>query len=161
MIFVATGSQKFQFDRLLKLLDELAGKGKIEEKIFAQVGSSTYRPVHYEYQTFMDQNDFEETIKGCSVLITHCGIGSIISGKKYHIPIIVFPRLKKYEEAVDDHQWEFANAFSAMDYVLMYHEGDDLTDLIRRSRDFKFRDYQSNRENILSTIENYLITFKK
>ena len=37
MIFVTTGSQKFQFNRLLQKIDLLIEEGMIREKVFAQV----------------------------------------------------------------------------------------------------------------------------
>ena len=49
MIFVTTGSQKFQFNRLLQKIDRLIEEGVIQEEVFAQVGESDYRPAHYEY----------------------------------------------------------------------------------------------------------------
>ena len=56
MIFVTLGSQKFQFNRLLKAIDGL----EVEEEIFAQIGYSDYIPVNYSYKTFLDRNEFNE-----------------------------------------------------------------------------------------------------
>ena len=52
MIFVVLGTQKFQFNRLLKKLDELSDAGKIE-KIFAQIGQSDYRPQIMSMKSFL------------------------------------------------------------------------------------------------------------
>lgn len=38
MIFITLGSQKFQFNRLLKAVDELVAAGKIKDEVFAQIG---------------------------------------------------------------------------------------------------------------------------
>ena len=40
MIFITLGSQKFQFNRLLKAIDKLVEQGKIKEEVFAQIGIS-------------------------------------------------------------------------------------------------------------------------
>lgn len=49
-IFITLGSQKFQFNRLLKAVDELCeNKEEKEREIFAQIGYSTYKPKHFEY----------------------------------------------------------------------------------------------------------------
>ena len=40
MIFITLGSQKFQFNRLLKTVDELVERGIIKEEVFAQIGYS-------------------------------------------------------------------------------------------------------------------------
>ena len=44
MIFVTVGTQKFQFDRLLKEIDSLIASKYIKEKVFIQRGNSTYLP---------------------------------------------------------------------------------------------------------------------
>ena len=54
MIFITLGSQKFQFDRLLKEVDRLIADGVIQEKVFAQIGASEYLPQNYTYERFLD-----------------------------------------------------------------------------------------------------------
>lgn len=44
MIFVAVGTQMFQFNRMLSLLDEAVKVEMICDKIVAQIGNSTYIP---------------------------------------------------------------------------------------------------------------------
>ena len=58
MIFVVLGSQKFQFNRLLKKIDELIEQGIMEESVFAQVGFSDYVPQYYEYKNFVCRDEF-------------------------------------------------------------------------------------------------------
>ena len=53
MIFITLGSQKFQFNRLLKAVDDL----NIDDIIFAQTGYSDYQPQHYKYQKVMADTD--------------------------------------------------------------------------------------------------------
>ena len=49
-IFITLGSQKFQFNRLLKAVDELCEKGTIDaEDVFAQIGYSDYIPKNFSY----------------------------------------------------------------------------------------------------------------
>ena len=79
MIFVTLGSQKFQFDRLLKKLDELIEEGVITEPVTAQIGASTYEPKHYEYVRFMDREEFAATMDRCDTVVTHGGTGVIIT----------------------------------------------------------------------------------
>ena len=58
MIFVTLGSQKFQFDRLLKAVDELIENKTIIEDVFAQTGYSDYEPKNYLYKKFLDHEEF-------------------------------------------------------------------------------------------------------
>lgn len=48
MIFVALGTQKFQLNRLLKMLDDMIKEGRLKEKVIAQIGHSDYIPKNYE-----------------------------------------------------------------------------------------------------------------
>ncbi|EGW41275.1 PssE/Cps14G family polysaccharide biosynthesis glycosyltransferase [Desulfosporosinus sp. OT] len=160
MIFVVLGTQKFQCNRLLKQVDELIESGEIDEPTFAQVGHSDYRPKYYKYIDFLDKASFDEKVKECSLLITHGGVGTIIAGINYRKPVIVFPRLKKYSEHVDDHQMEIARAFSKKGYVLMCCEEDNLGELIKNSRTFKFGIYVSQREKTVRVIGDYITQIK-
>ena len=73
MIFVTLGSQKFQFTRLLKAVDEL----DTEEEIFAQIGYSDYKPQHYKYKEFLDREEFAAWEEKADIVITHGGTGAI------------------------------------------------------------------------------------
>lgn len=78
MIFVTTGSQKFQFNRLLQKIDLLIEEGMIREEVFAQIGVSDYQPKHYEYCRFLDREGFTGKLRECRMVITHGGTGVII-----------------------------------------------------------------------------------
>ena len=71
MIFVTLGSQKFQFNRLLKELDRLIVEKKIEDKIFAQTGYSDYKPEHFEYKEFLDRDEFKKIMQESDIVIAH------------------------------------------------------------------------------------------
>lgn len=155
MIFVVLGTQKFQFNRLLKKLDELSDAGKIE-KIFAQIGQSDYRPQNYEYEVFLNKNRFERKMKECSMLITHGGVGTIISGIRYSKPILVVPRLQIYGEHIDDHQIQIAKAFSQKNYVSMCIDMEKLYESIQMAQHHTYNEYQSHRKEAVTFINNYL-----
>lgn len=156
MIFVVLGTQKFQFNRLLKEIDRLIEKKKIEDEVFAQIGHSDYMPKNYVALDFLDKVVFENKISSCDMLITHSGVGSIVSGINNGKPVIVVPRLKKYNEHVDDHQLEIAAAFSQKNYVLMCSEVKDLEKTIVEAEIHKFDKYVSQREKTVNTISRYL-----
>lgn len=156
VIFIVLGTQKFQFNRLLKLLDKLIEENKIKDSVFAQIGHSDYTPKHYAFTDFLDKDNFEKKIQECDVLITHSGVGTIISGVNNNKPTIVVPRLKKFNEHVDDHQCEIANAFAKKKLVLLYEENDKLEELINKSEKFKYEKYISNKNKINSIILKFI-----
>ena len=71
MIFVTLGSQKFQFDRLLKKIDELIQNGELKDKVFAQIGYCDYVPQNYEYKKFLNREEFGMSMEKSSIVITH------------------------------------------------------------------------------------------
>lgn len=156
MIFAVLGTQKFQLNRLLIQLDQAIEDGFIQEEVFAQIGNSDYFPRHFSYKDFMNKEDFDAQVEKSDVLITHSGVGSIISGLKSNRPIIVFPRLRKFQEHVDDHQLDIAQAFEKKGYVLCCYENDSLVEKIEQARNFQFQTYHSQRKQVVGIISDFI-----
>ena len=73
-IFITLGSQKFQFNRLLKAVDELCEKGTVDaEDVFAQIGYSDYLPKNFSYKKFLDRDEFSNEMEKANIVITHGG----------------------------------------------------------------------------------------
>ena len=156
MIFVAVGTQKFQMNRLLKEIDNCIESRDITEKVFAQIGNSTYQPKNYEYSTFLCKEHFEERVKECNLLITHSGVATIITGLKFDKPVIVVPRLAKYGEHVDDHQLQIADSFQELNFVIKCQDIPKLSEAITEARSHKFDRYISQREKMIKTVELFI-----
>ena len=117
MIFITLGSQKFQFDRLLKAVDDLVERGVITEDVFAQSGYSTYVPRHYPTKAFLNREEFTQMQDRADIVITHGGTGAIIGAVKKGKKVIAVPRLAKYGEHVDDHQLQITLQFGNMNFI--------------------------------------------
>ena len=156
MIFVAVGTRKFQLNRLLKKLDELVVSGLITDEIYAQIGYSDYKPQHYRYIDFLPQEQFNAEIEKCDLLITHGGVGIILAGLKARKSVIVFPRLAKFGEHVDDHQLEITEAFVELNYVLQCVDIDYLHKTIMEANTHSFGCYCSHRVKVIKTIEEFI-----
>lgn len=156
MIFVVLGTQKFQLNRLLQKLDEYVEQGLLTDEIYAQIGNSTYKPRHYAYKDFMDKKEFDATIAKADLVIAHSGVGTIITAIHAKKPVVVFPRLAKYKEHVDDHQLDIARAFEMKRYVLCCYENDDLLEKINKCKSFHFDEYVSQQKQIIGIIKDFL-----
>ena len=119
MIFVTVGSRNYPFDRLFKKLDELYEKGIIKDKMFAQIGTSTYKPKHFEYKDFISQEEFEKYIKEADIVVSHGASGSIMKALNAGKKVIAVTRLEKYGEHINDHQIQNNEAFRDNNYVIM------------------------------------------
>ena len=82
MIFVTVGSQKFQFDRLIRAVDDLVATGVVGGGGFAQTGACTYIPIHVSHEAFLDRETFRAKMDACDVVVTHGGTGAIIGAVK-------------------------------------------------------------------------------
>ena len=156
MILITLESQKFQFNRLLIEIDRLVEEKKINEEVFAQIGYSDYRPKNYKYKEFLDRDEFAEIMSRCNKVITHGGTGAIVGAVKRGKKVIAVPRLAKYGEHVDDHQLQIIEQFTEMNFILGVKEVDEIENKLMNLDEECFKDYVSNTENIIKSIENYL-----
>lgn len=156
MIFVTVGSQKFQFDRLLKEIDSAIEEGIITEEVFAQIGSSTYIPKHYDYSSFLDNDVFIKRIEESDMIISHGGTGSIINSLNMKKKVIAVARLSKYGEHIDDHQLQIVDKLSINNHIIGVKDMSDLKNAITMSRDFSFNSYVSQDNKLLKDVDSFL-----
>lgn len=119
LIFVTVGSRNYPFDRLFKKLDSLYEEGVLTDSMFAQIGTSSYKPKHYQYKEFISQEEFMEKVKQADIVVTHGASGSIMKALNAGKKVIAVTRLEKYGEHINDHQIQNNEAFSSNGYVLM------------------------------------------
>lgn len=156
MIFVTLGSQKFQFNRLLKEVDNLIEKGKIQEEVFAQIGVSDYKPKNYKCKEFMMQDEFNDYLDKSDIVITHAGTGVIINAIKRGKKIIGVPRLVKYGEHVDDHQIQLIDEFKKMNFIESVYEIENLKYAIKTVKEKKYNIYVSNTDRVVDDIKKFI-----
>lgn len=154
MILVTLGTQKFQMDRLVQAVDELAKN--VSEEIFVQTGNSTYVPKYCMAKNFVDAQEFQNMIEECSVLITHSGVGTIMRGIGVGKPVVVVPRLAKYHEHVDDHQVQIAEAFASKGCVLYCADLAKLEETVQKARTHSFSMYHAPKSNVEDIILEFL-----
>lgn len=96
MIFVTVGSRNYPFDRLFKRLDALYEDGTLTESMFAQIGTSTYKPKNYDFKEFVSPEEFVELIEKADIVVTHGASGSIMKALNAGKKVIAVTRLEKY-----------------------------------------------------------------
>jgi UDP-N-acetylglucosamine transferase subunit ALG13 len=126
MIFVTVGNHYQGFDRLVRKVDEITSRTSYDFLI--QKGYTPYCPRSARYFDFVPIQTAMEYIRTSEMVISHAGIGTIILCKKYGIPLLIFPRRKKYKEHGTDHQMEIAQAIEARkdDTISIVYEDDQL-----------------------------------
>lgn len=156
MIFVTVGSQKFQFNRLLKKIDELIDQGIIEEKVFAQTGASDYLPRNYSYEHFLDRETFAEKISECDKVITHGGTGVIIGSVKKGKKVLAVPRYARFGEHVDDHQIQLLQQFDELGIIIACYDLDELEKKFEELCKADLKPYTSNTGALIDSIDQFI-----
>ena len=101
MIFVTIGTQT-PFDRLIKIIDNIALE--INEPIIAQVYNSQYKAQNIQTIDFLSPKEFNDLFEKARLIISHAGMGTIITALLKCKPIIIYPRLASLGEHRNDHQ---------------------------------------------------------
>lgn len=156
MIFVCVGSREYQFNRLLKKLDELVSEGIIEDKIVAQIGQSQYEPQNYEWHRFLDRDVFKNYQMESDLIISHAGTGALIGALKLEKQVISVPRLAKFDEHIDDHQTQISTALTEGGYLREVLDMDNLAETIRLCKEEPIVKKYDRPSNILEIIEGFL-----
>lgn len=156
MILVTLGTQDKSFARLLEAVQKEIDNGKIKEKVIVQAGHTKYESRDMEIFDLIDREKFSSLIKECDVLITHGGVGSIITGLQNDKKVIVAPRLAKYDEHMNDHQMQITENFAKAGYILPLYENDDLGKILTETKKFKPKRFKSNTSKMIKIIENYI-----
>lgn len=161
MILVTLGTQDKSFKRLLEKLEEELEKGKIKDEIIVQAGYTDFNSNNMIIKKLIPMDEFDELIEKCDILITHGGVGSIITGLRKNKKVIAVARLKKYKEHTNDHQLQIIDNFTKAGYILNLDDFDSINDAINEAKKFTPNKYVSNKDNFVKTIESIIDKYLK
>jgi len=156
LIFVALGTQEFQFERLLKELDKVVNDNNLTTKIVVQAGFTNYYSPNLELHDFMTIDEFNHTLDSCDIFITHGGTSNIFSALKKDKKVIVVPRLKKCKEHVDDHQTEISEFVHSNNFAMVVEEISNLYEAIKTIEHTEFDKYYNDNTLLINDLINYI-----
>lgn len=156
MILVTLGTQDKEFRRLLDIVEDAINRKVIKDEVIVQAGHTKYDSKNMKIFDFLDREEFCKLINECDLLITHAGVGSIITGLNNDKKVIVVPRLAKYNEHLNDHQLQITNNFVKKGYILALNEEDKIEYVLKKIKTFKPNKFESNTKNMVKLIENYI-----
>lgn len=151
MIFLTVGTQ-LPFARLTRATNRIAGENNL--KIFAQTAEPDANYPHLEHQAFLNPNEYETILSKARILVGHAGIGTILTAKKYQLPVILFPRSAKLGEHRNDHQ--LATVANMKDHtgVFVAHTDQELSALLLRKDLLPARDEDNKNHHRLKRFLN-------
>lgn len=156
MIFVCVGSREYQFNRLLKKLDELVEQNIIQDKVIAQIGGSEYEPRHFEWHRFLDRDEFQRLRTEADLIISHAGTGALIGALKLEKQVIAVPRLAQFGEHIDDHQTQISGVLAGEGYLREVLDMEKLAETIALCKDQPITKRYNRPSNIIQLIEDFI-----
>lgn len=156
MILVLLGTQNNNFTRLLNAIQKNIDDKKITDKVIVQAGFTKFESNDMQIFNLIDKKEFSRLQDEANLIITHGGVGSIVSSLEKGKKVLVVPRLKKFGEHVNDHQMQIARKFKQQGYVKYVINMKNLGKVINSMETFTPKKYKKSETNIISIIENYI-----
>jgi len=123
MIFMTVGTQ-LPFDRLAKEVDAWAGARQME--VFAQVGASDLELRRITAVPNLEPQEFEAKMREATAVISHAGMGTILTALQLRKPIVIMPRLAAFKEHRNDHQLATARQLQGRPGILIAMDASEL-----------------------------------
>lgn len=156
MILVLLGTQNNSFIRLLEAIQKNIDNKVITDEVIVQAGFTKFESKDMNVLDLIDKEELSKLQDRADLIITHGGVGSIISSLKKGKKVIVVPRLKKYGEHVNNHQIQIARRFEQEGYVKHVINLKNLEKVLESIESFTPRPYENDESNVLTIIENYI-----
>ena len=124
MIFVTVGTERFQFNRLMRAVDDVLGSLS-PEPVFVQTGACTHIPA-CPNAPLVPFKEFARKIHAARVVVAHAGVGTfVMCAQQGKVPIMM-ARKGRLGEHVDDHQQMLAERFARAGRILLVDNEEEL-----------------------------------
>jgi UDP-N-acetylglucosamine transferase subunit ALG13 len=101
-VIIVTVGMQLGFDRLIAAMDALAPT--LGMPVIAQTGKGTYHPQHMEARARIAPAEFEMLVGEAQLIVSHAGIGTVLTAARCRKPIVLLPRRADLQEHRNDHQ---------------------------------------------------------
>lgn len=156
MILVTLGTQDKTFVRLLEKINQLIDQGLIKDKVIVQAGFTKYNSDNMEIFDLIPQDEFNSLMAQADLIITHGGVGNIISALEKNKKVIAVPRLAKYGEHINDHQTQIIAKFNDLGYIIGLQDVDELDKAIKEVKKFKPQKFVHDNSKMLSLVSKLI-----
>ena len=111
MILLTIGSHE-PFDRLVETIDTWCTTRDCGNRVFGQITEHAgYVPSSFQTVAMLDPIEYRERCQTAELIVSHAGMGSIITAMSLGKPILVMPRRAHLGETRNDHQYATATRF--------------------------------------------------
>ncbi len=113
------------FDRLVAAIDTWA-KDSPSSLVVGQIGDSALRPAHIDWREMLSPAEYKEQFTKADLVISHVGMGTIITAAELQKPLILLPRRAELHEVTSDHQMATARWLTGRLGVTVVNSENDL-----------------------------------
>lgn len=129
MILVTVGMQ-LGFDRLIAAMDQVAPE--LDLPVIAQTGLGNYTPRNMEARAKIPPAEFEALVQQSRLIVSHAGIGTVLTAARFGKPVILVPRRADLDEHRNDHQLATVNNLAGRPGILVAMTEADLPARIKQ-----------------------------
>ena len=130
MILVTVGGQ-MPFDRLVLAVDRWVGeRGRTD--FLAQIGPGAQAPTSMQSLPFLTPSEFKARVSEADAVVSHAGMGTILTCLHLGTPVLVMPRRGSFQETRNDHQVATARRLAERGLVTVADDEDRLHEELDR-----------------------------
>jgi UDP-N-acetylglucosamine transferase subunit ALG13 len=107
LIFLTIGTHE-PFDRLVRAVDDWCALRGSGAQVFGQITDpkpGAWHPQHFAWVARLAPQDYEKRVSAARLIVSHAGMGSILTALQHAKPIVVMPRRGHLHETRNDHQF--------------------------------------------------------
>ena len=156
MILVLLGTQNNSFHRLLDEIQRNIDNGNILDEVIVQKGYTKFESKNMTLYNQLPIDELNQLIEKADLVITHGGVGSIVTSISMNKKVIAVPRLSIYDEHVNDHQLDIIESFNEMGYIIGLQSVDELENALKKVGDFVPNKYVKNTGNIVKIVGDFI-----
>lgn len=159
MIFVSVGTQ-LGFDRLIKSLDIWMCDNP-SVNVFFQIGQGSYIPSNGSYKRSLSSNEYKAILNDCELLVSHAGMGSILSALEIGKNLVILPRKSSLGEHRNEHQLATATKMIEQKICNVCWSESELIcyleNIRQQPKNVNIRKDSKNKDRLLNFLDDYIV----
>ncbi len=155
-IFVTSGTQ-LPFPRMLQVVDKALDAFK-DVSVIVQSRSENDVYANFSVESFLSPAQYSSVIKSSDLIISHAGMGGIITAFEENKSIALMPRKFELGEHRNDHQLSTILKFKKTPGVYVFDNVEELSFIINNIANIEKCDFISNtkRFKMIDALERFL-----
>jgi UDP-N-acetylglucosamine transferase subunit ALG13 len=123
-VIIVTVGMQLGFDRLIAAMDALAPD--LGMPVIAQTGKGSYQPRNMEARVKIAPAAFEAMMGDARLIVSHAGIGTVLTAARCTRPIVLMPRRASLGEHRNDHQLATVGKLAGRPGILVAQDESEL-----------------------------------